>query len=462
MRRHVLIANFLLASLALPVAPQTPERATLAARIDSIVNAAIAARGAPGIAIAAVRGADTIALKGYGLADVENEVRVTDRGVFRIGSVTKQFTAAAVMKLVEQGRVRLDAPLSEYLPDYPGPGGRVTIHQLLNHTSGIPSYTGMGPDFWSRSRLDLTHDEMLNLFARDSLEFEPGSRWEYNNSGYYLLGMVIEKVTGRPYDEHVRGELFEPFGLTQTLYCHQQPIVPHRVQGYARDAGTLVNAALLSMNPPGAAGALCSTARDLVRWTDALIDGRVVNTQSFERMTTPTTLTTGETRSYGYGLTRERLGPHEVIQHGGGINGFSAFLAWYPEQDLKIAVLANGPTDAGAVQARIARAILGLPEPPPAVQPAEVPIDAATLARYAGTYDLAPTIPIEVRIFTEGGRLMGQGTGQAAFPLLHVGEHTFLGPPQSDIRIVFTIENDRATSFTLHQGGRTTLARRIE
>ncbi|HEX6308647.1 MAG TPA: serine hydrolase [Longimicrobiales bacterium] len=461
MRRHALTALFLLAAPAAPLASQTPDRAALTARIDSIVNAAIGARGAPGISIAVVRGADTIALEGYGLADVENEVPVTDRSVFRIGSVTKQFTAAAVMKLVDQGRIRLDAPLSEYLPDYPGPGARVTIHHLLNHTSGIPSYTGMGPDFWNRSRLDLTHEEMLDLFARDSLEFEPGSRWEYNNSGYYLLGVLIEKVTGQPYDQHVRGALFEPLGLAQTMYCHQAPIIPHRVQGYARDAGTLVNAAPLSMNPPGAAGALCSTARDLIRWTDALMAGRVVSTESLARMMTATSLTTGTTNPYGYGLTNGQLGPHEAIQHGGGINGFTAFLARYPEQDLTIAVLANGPTDAGALQARIARAVLGLPEPPIAQQP-EVPIDAAALERYTGTYDLAPTVPIQVRIFIQDERLMGQGTNQSAFPLRHVGEHTFVGPPESGVRIVFTIENDRATSFTLHQGGGTVPARRID
>src|SRR5690606_31492917 len=181
---------------------------------------------------------------------------------------------------VEAGRIRLDATIGDYLPDYPEPGRRVTIHQLLNHTSGIPSYTGLGPEFWEKSRLDLTHEQMLELFAADSLEFEPGSSWAYNNSGYYLLGMIIEAVTGESYAQHVARTQFEPLGLTQTMYCDERAIVPHRADGYQLDRGGVVNAEPLSMNPPGAAGALCSTARDLVRWNRRLAAGDVVRPAS--------------------------------------------------------------------------------------------------------------------------------------------------------------------------------------
>lgn len=456
------LAGPILDSLQAPLAAQTPSSAELRARIDSIVTASMGPAGAPGISIAVVRGSDTIALKGYGEADVENGVRVTDRSVFRIGSITKQFTSAAVMKLVEEGRVRLDAPLSEYLPDYAGPGRRVTVHQLLNHTSGIPSYTGLGERFWTRSRLDLTDEQMLEMFAGDSLEFEPGSRWAYNNSGYYLLGMLIEKVTGESYAEHVNRTQFGPLGLSQTLYCDEAPIVPHRAEGYDLADGRIVNAAPLSMRLPGAAGALCSTPRDLVRWTRALAGGRVVSADSYRRMTTPTSLTAGETREYGYGLVPGRFGDHESVAHGGGINGFNAYASHLPALDLTIVVLANGPTSAAGVHERITRAVLGLPLSVEQPSAADVPIAVDELARYTGTYDLSPTLPIQVRVFVSDERLMAQGTGQSAFPLRFVGDHTFDAPEGMEIRMVFTVAGDRATSFTLHQGGAEIVARRIE
>jgi CubicO group peptidase (beta-lactamase class C family) len=470
MRHRLLPACLVVASLAgpasvpvaAPVAAQTPSTAELRARIDSIVTSMMGPTGAPGISIAVVRGSDTIALEGYGQADIENGVPVTDRSVFRIGSITKQFTAAAVMKLVEQGRVGLDAPLSEYLPDYAGPGRRVTVHQLLNHTSGIPSYTGLGERFWTRSRLDLTHEQMLELFAADSLEFEPGSRWAYNNSGYYLLGMLIEKVTGESYAAHLSNTQFGPLGLSQTLYCDEAPIVPHRAEGYDLVDGRIVNAAPLSMRPPGAAGALCSTPRDLVRWTRALAGGRVVSADSYRRMTTPTSLTAGDSQAYGYGLVPGRIEDHEVVAHGGGINGFNSYASHLPALDVTIVVLANGPTNAARVHERITRAVLGLPLPVEQPAAADVPIAEEELARYTGTYDLSPTVPVQVRVFVSDGRLMGQGTGQAAFPLRFVGDHTFEAPEGMGIRMVFAIEDGRATSFTLHQAGAEIVARRIE
>ncbi|MBR9990487.1 MAG: beta-lactamase family protein [Gemmatimonadetes bacterium] len=461
MRLRLIPFCILLAVSAAPLNAQAPSRTELVARIDSIVTAAMGPSGAPGLGVAVVRGGDTIVLRGYGLADVENGVAVTDRSVFRIGSITKQFTSAAVMKLVEEGRVRLDAPLSEYLPDYRGPGSSVTVHQLLNHTSGIPSYTGLGERFWSRSRLDLTHEEMLALFAADSLEFQPGSRWAYNNSGYYLLGMLIESVTGMSYADHLRTTQFEPLGLTQTLYCDVSRVVPHRVSGYDEADGRIVNAAPLSMNAPGAAGALCSTARDLIRWARALHAGDVVGASSYGTMTAPTALSGGSSQAYGYGLMMTQIGEHDAVAHGGGINGFNSYMSHIPGEDLTIAVLSNGPTNAGQVHGRIARAMLGLPEPV-AEQPAEVEIDEAALLRYVGRYDLAPAVPLQVELRVEGGRLVGQATGQPPIPLRFAGDHTFLGPAGSGIRMVFTVEGERAPSFMLHQGGAEILAVRME
>ncbi len=359
LQRILLLAGTL---CALPASAQTTD---VEAFVDSVVAATLRADLTPGISVAVVRGIDTLVMKGYGLADVEHNVPVTDMTVFRTGSLTKQFTSSAIMNLVEDGRIRLDATIADYLPEFDGPGRSVTIHQLLNHTSGIASYTGM-EEFWEKSRLDLTHEQMLEMFEDEPLDFPSGSGYAYNNSGYYLLGMIIEAVTDEAYEDHLARTLWQPLGLEQTSYCRHTEIIPHRAEGYAVDDGVVVNAAPLSMNPPGAAGALCSTPRDLVHWTSALVDGDVVSAESWAAMTAPTRLSNDSTRNYGYGLAPGDLEGHRVIQHSGGINGFSAYLAYYPDDDLTIAVIANGPTSTGRVQQSIARHVLGLPPRAPA------------------------------------------------------------------------------------------------
>ena len=428
----------------------------LAARIDSVVETMREADGTPGITIAVVRGSDTIALRGYGLAEVEHSVPTTPRSVFHIASVTKQFTAAAVMKLVEAGRLDLEGTVGDYLPEYEGPAVRVTLHQLLTHTGGVPNYTDLGARLARPSRLDQTHEEMVALWAAEPLAFEPGSGWAYSNSGYYLLGMIIERVTGSSYADHMRRELWDPLGLDQTYYCAQRDIIPHRAQAYGLRNGELFNAPPFSMSMPFASGALCSTPRDLVRWTRALHGGRVVSPESFRRMAAPVELNDGTTHPYGYGLRPERLGDVAVIQHGGGMNGFSANLAHYPEHDLTIAVIVNGPTSSSTLAQRIAYMALDIPDP----DAVDLPTTAAERARYVGTYDFAPA-DYQMRIVETAGRLFAEVEGSSPIPLRYQGEHTFRGPPGSDIVIVFTMTGDRATGLTLPQNGGLT-ARRID
>ncbi|MEO5511414.1 MAG: serine hydrolase domain-containing protein [Longimicrobiales bacterium] len=467
-RRHA-VANMMFLVVLVPrvvtgqAALPKPTPAQITTYADSVVKASMAKSGTPGISVAVVRGSDTLLLKGYGQADVENRVPVTTESVFLIGSLTKQFTSAAVMKLVEQGRIRLDATIGDYLSDYAGPGRRVTIHQLLNHTSGIPSYTSLGDKFWPvNSRLDLTHAQMLALFAGDSLQFEPGSKFAYNNSGYYLLGMIIEKVTGQSYAEHVRSALAQPLELGTLRYCEDKSVIMNRVDGYERDGATVVNAAPLSMNAPFAAGSLCSNARDLVRWNSALVAGRVVSAASYTKMTTATTLSGGAVEAYGYGLVPGRLGANASVAHSGGINGFSSHMAYYPDAKLTVVVLTNSDAgDPGIITGAIARYILGVPAPPPAAPVRDLPTTAAERARYIGTFDLAPTIPLQVRVFEQAGMLYGQATGQGPIPLRYQGDNAFEGPDGSGIRMVFVLADGRATQFTLQQGGRSAVAKRI-
>jgi len=334
----------------------------LVARIDSLAEATLRDGPVAGLTIGVKRGADLLLVKGYGDADIENSVPMTAETVYRIGSLTKQFTAAAVMQLVEAGLIGLDDSMTQYLPNYPTQGHEVSIRHLLTHTSGIKSYTSLGDVFWLKAGLlDLTHTEMLELFQDEPFDFAPGEAYRYNNSGYYLLGMIIEEVSGDTYDDYLDAHLFGPLGLSRSYYCHEAQIIRGRAEGYEQGAGWLLNDGSISMNTPGAAGALCSTVPDLLSWTAALRSGRVVSSASYQAMTTSGLLNDGSATGYGLALGLAPLGEHARVAHTGGINGFSTVMAHYPGSDLDIVVLSNTSSQApGQVEGHIARWALGL------------------------------------------------------------------------------------------------------
>jgi D-alanyl-D-alanine carboxypeptidase len=277
--------------------------------------------------------------------------------VYRVGSITKQFTAAAIMQLVEAGKMALDDPIEKYLPDYPVAGRRITIRHLLTHTSGIKSYTGLGPKFWDISRIDHSHEKLIALFKDEPPDFQPGEKFLYNNSGYYLLGVIIEKVAGESYGSHVKKTLFDPLGLSSTMYCDNEPVVKQRAAGYQVTLGVVQNAAPLSMKAPFSAGALCSTVIELVAWTSALMDGKAVSRASLEQMTPPATLNDGRKTSYGFGLGLGNRDGETMISHGGGINGFTSHVTYLRGSETTVVVLTN---HGGAKPAVIATELLRL------------------------------------------------------------------------------------------------------
>lgn len=331
----------------------------LTEKIDSLAEATLESGPVAALGIGVKRGDDLLLAKGYGLADVENQVPARAETVFRIGSITKQYTAASIMQLVEAGEIGLEDPITKFFPDYPTQGHEVTVRRLLNHTSGIRSYTGL--EAWRPKRtLDLTDQELVDLFKNEPFDFEPGESYLYNNSAFYLLGMIIEVVSGESYRDYVKAHLFEPLGLSGSMYCDEQPIIPWRAEGYAIEDGNLVNDAYLSMNQPGAAGALCSTVPDLLVWTAALRSNEVVSSESYAQMTTRGTLNDGSDIGYGFGLGVGEFEGQPTVSHGGGINGFVTMMAHYPDSDLDIVVLSNTESGApGQVTEMIARWALG-------------------------------------------------------------------------------------------------------
>ncbi len=336
-----------------------PAPSAVRSTVDSLARAYLEDGRTPGLSIEVIRGGDTLVDAGYGFADLEQRVPATATTLYQIGSITKQFTAAAVMRLVEAGRVGLDDSISGYLQGLPPAWRRVTVRQLLNHTSGIPSYTDAGPRWVRRWREDMPTDSLVALTAQDSMWFAPGSGWRYDNTGYVLLGMLLDRVTGEPFPSYVEHGLLRPLGLAHSYYCDLDRVLPGRAPGYQRVTSGWHRAPYFSMTQPYSAGALCSTVRDLARWDFLLATGKVVTPTSFRTMTTPDGA--ARSRGYGFGLFADTLGGRRMIAHGGGIVGFASANAYFPDDSLSVTVLTNaGSWSPDALARNIARAALGV------------------------------------------------------------------------------------------------------
>lgn len=322
-----------------------------------MAEAIIAEKLTPGLQISVRKGADILFESGFGLANIETGTPMTATSVMRIGSVTKQFTAATILLLEADGKLAVTDPLARFLPDFPR-GADITLERMLNHTSGLGNYTdGASLEaFLQGGRPDRSMAEMVALMAAsDNLQkSEPGTAWAYSNTAYVLLGAVIEVVDGKPLADSMRDRLFSPLGLTATAIDHAADIVSGRASGYSNTTDPIGfdNASFLSMTYPGAAGAMRSTTTDLCRWHQALLGGEVLSASSLTRMLRPVSLTDGrlpkdgdaEVR-YGFGLQLSLANTREVISHGGGINGFASYLGTYREADLTLATIVN--TDGG-------------------------------------------------------------------------------------------------------------------
>src|SRR5262245_17561545 len=310
-------------------------------RIDAVVQKHMQEPGAVGLSVAVARGDELVYTRAYGFACLEYPVNADEETLFRIASITKQFTAAAILKLAERGKVALDEPLTKYLPEYPTHGQEITLRHLLTHTSGIPNVTDLGRTWSDVAERELDHGAMVALWKDRPLDFTPGVRFKYSNSGYYLLGMVIEKVSGRSYPEFLRAEFFEPLKMARTRYDSNSELIPNRAQGYRFEGGAFWNDRVIGMSQPFSSGGLLSTAGDLVRWETALVSGRVVASSSFEEMTLPYLLADGSETGYGMGLMLDPVADHPCVHHGGDLFGFNSVLAYFPEEKLTIAALSN-------------------------------------------------------------------------------------------------------------------------
>ncbi|QWF17336.1 serine hydrolase domain-containing protein [Lysobacter capsici] len=403
---------------------QPASTAEVAAYAQQVLADNVAADG-PGVAILVARGDQVLFRGARGLADVELGVPLTPDQVFRIGSVTKQFAAAGVLKLVEAGKVGLDDPVSKYLKDYPN-GGAISVRQLLNHTSGVKSYTGIDGYMTESIKRDLSTEALIDVFKDLPADFAPGQGYAYNNSGYVLVGAVIEAASGKPWHAYLDETLFKPLGLAQTRYGDVHALIPGYVNGYTRIDGRVAPMGYLDMSQPHAAGALVSTLDDLLRWNLALHEGKVLKPANYRAMTSPEGKAAAS--GYGYGIERASVRGRIGRAHGGGIFGFASYLLYLPDSKTTVALLTNSDTGVpggpslGGLSRKLAAMALG--DAYPAV--VAVPVDAAALRQAEGVYRQNPHSAWVLRA-VDGG-LTVQRIGGQRLPLTAVARDTFAYP----------------------------------
>lgn len=426
MRRFDSALAFLLLVVQALAAPASPAGASdISTAADEILGRAFSPSEPGAVVLVKFRGVDVLR-KGYGMAQMDLGIPVAPEQVFEIGSVTKQFTAAIVLRLAEQGKLSLSDPVTKFLPGMTFGGATITLEQLLQHTAGVPNYTDM-PEWIPRWREDMTVETLFALFRDKPLDFPPGTLWSYSNSGYILLGAVIEKVTGKSYEEVVETELLAPLGMQDSRYGHQEEIVHGRVAGYVKGPEGWANAPYLSLTQPYAAGSLMSTVDDLARWSDALEAGKVVSPASRDRMFTSAILQGGDqdgiATRYGLGNGLTEVAGRPAHEHGGGIHGFTCDLLRIPGDDLLVVILSNNPTqDVHDLAHRVAESVLGVPQK---AKPGPLQLSAAALDAYTGVY-LVPEQAGSRRIVSRDGETLRlQRTGGDLHPLVAVGPDAF-------------------------------------
>lgn len=378
--------------------------------------------------------------KGYGMANYELSVPNTPTTKFRLGSVTKQFTAAAILQLQERGLLNVKDALKKFIPDYPH-GDSITVHHLLNHTSGIANFTSM-ISYKEFMRQAATLEETIGRFKKEPLDFTPGTQYNYSNSNYVLLAYIIEKVSGETYEHYIRTHIFEPLGMKDSGYDNAETLLPNRASGYRPENGGLANASFIDMSIPAGAGGLYSTTEDLYKWDRALYTEKILKKQSLDAMFTP------GLDHYGYGWAIFDK-PRKLVTHSGGINGFMTNISRFPDDDVCIIVLGNSESSESVNITNSLSAILfGNPYTLPVV----AKIDTSVYREYAGEYEFTPDFLITIS--TEDGQLFAQATGQNRFEIFPSSEAKFF-LKVVDAQLSFKRNAaGKVDTVVLHQDGR--------
>ncbi|HEY0579395.1 MAG TPA: serine hydrolase, partial [Candidatus Nitrosocosmicus sp.] len=335
-----------------------------------------------GVAVLVSRNGKIIYERAQGMANLELSVPMQTYTIFRIGSITKQFTAVAILQLMENGKLNLQDDITKYLPGYPTQGNTITIEHLLSHTSGIRDFTSI-KDNEKRIAIDYTPNEIIDYFKGQPMRFAPGTKWEYSNSGYFLLGYIIEQISGKTYGQYLEENIFKPLGMRNSFYTDNGTIVKNRASGYTQGNKVIENARYISMTQPYAAGSVQSTVEDLFKWNQAVQSYKLIKKETLAKALTKYILNDGTETNYGYGWRLGYIRESPSIWHGGLIDGFMSMAMYLPKEDVFVTVLSNcdckSPLD---VTEKLAALAIGKCYDYKAIH-----VDSATLTCYSGVYE---------------------------------------------------------------------------
>lgn len=418
-------------------------------KIDEYLNAHVKVKGFSGTVLVAKN--DNIIYKnGFGYANAEHKINNTPETKFLLASVTKQFTAMAIMLLVNEGKIKLDGKISDYLPYYRKDiGEKITIHQLLIHTSGIPGYTELPNFFVDDCRDPYNAKDFILKFCSNDLEFQPDADQKYNNSAYYILGGIIEEISGMKYGEYIQKNIFDKLGMFNSGYESHKTIIENEAEGYSKEGDKLVHADYLDISVAYAAGGLYSTVEDMYLWDRSLYTDFLLPKKWRD------TLFVNYKNGFGYGWMNSKFFGHKVIHHSGGIHGFSTHIARLIDDDICIITLGNTDFNGASIINMDLAAILFNEKYEIPGAKKSITVDEKTLKKYVGEYELEKGFTIMITV--EAGNLVLQATGQPKFSMLAETETDFF---MNEYPISITIETDKkgkATGMILHQNGNHTL-----
>ena len=397
----------------------------------------------PGFSLLVAKNGQTIYKSGFGMANLEVGVPAAPKHVFEIGSITKQFTAVAILMLEEQGKLGLQDPITKFIPEYPTQGKTITVHQLLNHTSGIKSYTNMA-SFMTLARTDMTPTELIDKFKNEEMEFDPGTAFNYNNSGYILLGHIIEVVSGESYADFIQTKIFDKVGMEHSYYGSMPLLIPNRASGYSETENGYRNANYLSLTLPYAAGSIMSTTEDLLKWQNAISANSLIKRSSLDKAVNGSTLKTGEKIPYGYGWIDGNINGSKTTEHSGGIFGYSTNGIYLPEEDVYVIGLSN--CDCGDVQAIVSNvAAMAIGKPYPKKEDA-IALNTSQLSKWVGAYEYEGGVVRHITI--EGKQLWSQREGSTNLEIYPMTATNFIFDG-GDTSYEFYMENGkRMTKMT--------------
>jgi len=441
------------------VTPNTPElKPELISSIDRYGMDEMAREHVPGVEVGVYNRGQILLAKGYGLANVELDVPVKPQTLFQSGSVGKQFVSAAVMMLVEEGKVGLDDSIVKYFPDAPATWKPILIKNLLSHTSGLAEYESgerIGPKGAFYLRLDFTEDELVQKIEALPIEFAPGDRWDYRNTNYVLLGIMIHRVTGKFYGDYLQERIFKPWYMTSTRIISDRDIIPNRSSGYEMRGPKLQNQEWVSPTFNSTAdGTLYFNVLDLAKWDEALYGASLLTQSSLDRIWTVFPLNDGSPNpaNYGFAWGISTVNGHKLIEHGGAWQGFTCDIRRYVDDNLTVVVLSNlAGARPGMIGQKIAQMVNPVLAPPPPKDHKELAVDPKLFDGYVGKYQLAPGFILTIT--REGGHLFSQATGQSIVQIFPESDRDFF-LKVVDAQITFVTDaQGRATELILHQGG---------